>query len=157
MVQITRRSFTASLAAGVALPAMPVVARSGTAAHVATHHQRLWAEAIARGHGRASAGLLSQHLGMAQDAASDLLRDLVSENVLRAPDASGLYRAVQPAFDAARTVPSAPGSAIKKLGKVLDHVSDLEDDIPPPEYPAPADADQAAAQDTASSNALSHD
>lgn len=130
MVQITRRSFNASMAAGAALPALPAGVQARAAAHVATHHQRLWAEAIARGNGRASASLLSKHLGMAQEAASDLLRDLVSDKVLHAPDASGLCKAVKPTVDAARALPKAKGGAIEKLGKALDRLAHDTQDAP---------------------------
>ena len=96
---MNRRQFTASLAALVATPALPLAARMPiTAAPVVPPGAYAWAELIARSQNTCSPKMLAKLLHLKPEVASVLFKDLVSDGVLRMPGSTGLAKAAQP-FD----------------------------------------------------------
>ena len=104
MPRLTRRAFGAGLAAGAALPMLPLPAK-GAAAAAISHHQKLWGAAIVRAQGARAPGLMVRHLGLAPATAEALAARLAGQAAVvsagaGAGPAPAMRRAVRALADA---------------------------------------------------------
>jgi hypothetical protein len=101
---MNRRQFTHRLSALFATPLLPTPALAGIASPIAAaarplHHFKYpyaWAAFTARAHGKASPEMFEKLLGLPTNQAKEAYAVLMRENVLSAPNALGISRALNP-------------------------------------------------------------
>ena len=95
---MNRREFTASLAAAVAAPALPLgaTAAAPAAAMAPPMGTYMFADLIARSRGTVDAGFLARTLRLSPDMANGVMQELVANKVITAPSAGGLAQALNP-------------------------------------------------------------
>ena len=115
---MNRRQFTASLAALVAAPAVPLAARvPAAAAPVVPAGAYAWAELIARAQMQCSPEMLARSLHLSPAVARTLFKDMVVDGVLRAPASTGMAQAARP-FD-------TTGLQSRTVGKIRTKAKDM--------------------------------
>lgn len=128
---MNRREFTASLAALVAAPALPLPAATRAAAPALPPATYLWADLIARSRGSVDAGFLARRLGLTSDMAHSVMDQLITDGVLKTPGLTGLAKASNPIrFDARPTTKMARSleSAKRKFRDVVkEQLSDEQE------------------------------
>lgn len=95
---MNRREFTASFAALVASPAVPLTTASAApvAATTSTSMAYMFADLIARSRGSVDAGFLARRLKLTPDSANQVMADLAANKVIGAPGLGGVAQAVNP-------------------------------------------------------------
>ena len=94
---MNRRMFTLSLASLGLAPALPAVSlNAAPAAAVNLAKLEPWAKMIARTHHYCSQAMLERHLKIDAESALRLQTRLIEKNIIAAPGANGVGRAVDP-------------------------------------------------------------
>ena len=128
---MNRREFTASLAALVTSPTLPLPVAPAAAAPVAATNSMayMFADLIARSRGSVDAGFLARRLQLPTDAASQIMGDLAANGVVRAPGLGGVARAVSP-FEFQLPLQSPKTDMADTMRDALDKLID-EPDVTP--------------------------
>jgi len=127
---MNRRQFTASLAALVAAPALPVLPRAAVAGTAAVPPGAYaWAQLIARSQNQCSPGMLAKCLNLRPDVASALFKDMIVDGVLQTPGASGVAHAAHP-FDTTGLKGRITTKA-RDTARNLMQIEDRRDEVPP--------------------------
>lgn len=124
---MNRREFTASLAAMVAAPALPLPARTAAPAAIPPGAYG-WAQLIARAQNRCDPAMLARQLHLSADAAQSLFNQMLRDGVLRAPGLAGVAQAAKPL-----QVPGASAPTLtERMSKLHDLISEGEPDAHEP-------------------------
>ena len=120
---MNRREFTASLAALVASPAVPLPALSAAPVAATTNSSMayMFADLIARSRGTVDAGFLARRLKLTAGTAQQVMSDLAANNVIGAPGLGGVANAVKP-FDFQLPMPRHTVDLTEKIGEHIDHL-----------------------------------
>lgn len=127
---MNRRQFTASLAALVATPALPLSATAARTAPMAVPPGTYaWAQLIARAQNGCSPAMLANHLRLSAPVADQLFRDMVRDGVLRAPGMAGVARAANP-IELPGTTRNTARQLLDKTRDALNRLDDKTDPAP---------------------------
>jgi hypothetical protein len=125
---MNRREFTASLAAAIAAPALPLSAMApASAAPVALPSGTyLWAEFIAKARGHVDAGFLARRLQLSPMQAAQVMQDLVSNGAVRSAGLTGMAEATKPFRFPTQTSRSASAQLLDKLQETAEPTSPID-------------------------------
>ena len=118
---MNRREFTASLAAAMTAPVLPLTAAtsSGASAVALPNGTYMWADFIARARGHVDVGFLARRLNLTSAQALQVMQELVRNGAVRSAGFAGLAQATKPFKYPTATNKSATAELWERM-KTLD-------------------------------------
>lgn len=121
---MNRRQFTKGLTTLAASPLMPLSAIGAASAETVLLHQSVqpynWAAFIARVHNKASVKMFKRHLNLDDDQAHDVLKVLLREKVIAAPNPQGISQCAEPFVRGISTLGNVTKPFVNHAGKGMN-------------------------------------